>query len=130
MSANATKRDKIGERINELLARSMADDTTDDGRDLDRVERSALNFLHVHGYTDQADTIHCQASDKERWAIWAADSIAWTICRIRAGEWREAVRGYGQIQSYKGHHGGFLPSGLSDHIATIQNRIESKILPR
>ena len=81
---------------------------------------------------------------KDRWEVWAAESIVWTARRLRAREtslrinppgdtWettqatREALRGWGQIREYRSTNGGYLPIGISDHATAIQNRLEAII---
>lgn len=113
-------------RLEELRFRSF-----DRGHDdLDSAERAALLFLNRYGVEDLDKVISYSA--EERWQVWAAESIVWTVRRIRAcynGEncWPEVVRGYGQIKEYRGRNSGYLTSSLSDHVIMIQNVLEKRI---
>lgn len=111
---------EVEKRIAELANRG--------GDDLCHSERSALVYLRNAGYEDLASVIRCEG--KERYPVWAAESIVWTCRRLRAKEWREAVRGMAQIFEYKGRNGGFLPAGLSDHANMISNYIQDVISGR
>lgn len=95
--------------------------------DVDRAERSALYFLHLMGVETLASTINVPAESKNRWAIWAAESIAWTADSIRRGEWKYALRGWGKLREEVGRNGGYLPCGLSDHVTTLGNIIEKRL---
>jgi hypothetical protein len=92
---------------------------------LDDAERGALYWLHRAGIENLASTIHY--TGPEKWVIWAAETIVWTVRRLRAGENREALRGFGQLKEYRGHNGGFLPAGLSDYVTVIQNELEGRL---
>lgn len=92
---------------------------------LDQTERSALAWLHVRGIENLASVIHYTGSDK--YVVWAAETIVWTVRRLRAKENREAVRGWGQLCGYKGQNGGFLPANLSDACGVIQNKLEALV---
>ena len=86
--------------------------------DLDRAELAGLYFLRqVTGIeTEEAMRALINYQGKDRWEVWAAESIVWTARRLRAREtslrinppgdtWettqatREALRGWGQIRS-------------------------------
>lgn len=110
---------EIQKRLEELQRKSETD--------LDHIERSALAFLHRAGF-ESLNVIGYTGKDK--YEVWAAETIVWTTRRLRAGEWREALRGYGQLCGYKGQNGGFLPIGISDHVGAIQNALEARIGPR
>ena len=94
---------------------------------LDAAERAALHWLDRCGIVSSDAVLGYNG--KDRWAVWASDALAWTARRLRMGELREALRGYGQLCEYRGRNGGFLPVGLSDHVATIQNALEDAIKP-
>jgi hypothetical protein len=118
---NATT-EKRGAEVQRRLA-ELRDRGTSDA--LDAAERSALHFLDACGIETLASTIHCTGKDK--YAMWAAETIVWTVRRLRAKEYREAIRGWGQLREYRGSNGGFLPVGLSDHAIMIQNAIENLV---
>jgi hypothetical protein len=86
-------------------------------------ERSALLHLERHGIVSLGEVLHIEGSD--RWSVWAADSIVFTIDALRAGRHREALRGWGQVREYHGRYGGFLPAGLSDARDGLQNALEA-----
>lgn len=107
------------ERLQELQARS--------GDAFDAMERAGLYFLNISGVTHEDSVEVLSFAGKDKWAVWAADSMVWTARRLRAGEYREAMRGWGQIREYTGRNGGFLPAGLSDHVYAIQNALEARL---
>jgi hypothetical protein len=77
-----------------------------------------------------ADTDQTLAYEgKDRWAVWAADALAWTAREIHARRWREAIRGFGQLREYVGRCGGFLPYGLNDQVTALQSAIENALAP-
>jgi len=70
-------------------------------------------------------------TDKERLHAWILETLIWTCARLDGGEYREALRGYGQAKEYRGRNGGFWPSGVcSDAAIDIQNHLEDLIAPR
>lgn len=111
---------EVEKRLHELQAKSETA--------LDHAERAALAWLHAQGVADLQGAV-LRVEGPDRWPTWAAEAIVWTVGRIRAGERREALRGFGQIREYQGRNGGFLPVGLSDHVGTIQNLLEALICP-
>lgn len=84
-------------------------------------ERSALFYLQSVGAPSNGAFLS--------WHAWAADSIVWTIGRLRAGYPHEAVRGLFQVYEYTGRAGGFLPAGLSDARDALRNHIEKLLRP-
>lgn len=107
-------------RLNELRGRAVSD--------VDRCELAGLCFLNRCDVSTLDSVITYRVeTNKDAHAIHAAESIVWTARRIRAGEWREALRGWGQIHHYRARNGGFLPIGISDCVGTIQNILEAKI---
>lgn len=66
--------------------------------------------------------------DKDRYLYLAADTILTGLRAANWGEWKLACRCWAQACEYRGRHGGFLPSHLSDALGELRNRCES-VLP-
>lgn len=67
-------------------------------------------------------------SDKDRYTAWLAESIVWTIVRIRAGDNREAIRGLLQASDYCGRIGGYWPTThLGDAFIALRNHFEDAL---
>lgn len=71
--------------------------------DFSSYERQALLLLVTLGYGEKTvREVEAQyfADAKERYLVWLAESVIWTITEIRAGRNREALRGLLQIYTY------------------------------
>lgn len=93
--------------------------------DLDRAELGSLVFLRQSGIEHLNTVISYEGKDK--WQVWAAESIVWTVRRIRGKEWKEVLRGWGQVREYRGYNGGFLPVGISDYAIVLQHILEKAL---
>ncbi len=87
-------------------------------------ERAALWHLAILGAPDEVTQPNWWPNEAVRWEAWAAESIVWTIARLREGYPHEAVRGVFQVYEYTGRRGGFLPAGLSDARDALRNYVE------
>jgi hypothetical protein len=120
---NATRKQSYYERpVEELLeeARAKRDEWAP-------YERGALLLLQQLGvHYPGAATSFDNGKPGDKWSAWAADSILWTIDRIRADVPHEAVRGIFQVYEYSGR-AGFLPSHISDARSALRNYIEDKL---
>lgn len=105
-------------RLDELRAKS-------DSSEFDRIERAGLFVLDREGVESCEEVINIPAESKNRWTCWAAETIVWCARQMRVGEWRAAMRGWGQLREYTGRNGGFLPYQMNDQAYAIQNCLEA-----
>jgi hypothetical protein len=88
----ATDSAEIQRRLRELQEGDHSD------KPLDQIERFGLRMLDRMGYeTLQACN---NVSDPIRYEVWTYETLVWTARRCRAGEWKEALRGWGQAREY------------------------------
>src|SRR5579859_429664 len=92
---------EVQRRLAELQARSETE--------FDHIERKGLFVLDREGIENLAQVIQIPAEAPNRWACWAAETIVWCARRLRNREYREAMRGWGQLAEYRGRNGGCLP---------------------
>lgn len=95
---------------------------------LDQIERFALFMLDRMGYeTLQACTA---TTGPTRDAVWTYETIVWTARQLRAGRWKEAMRGWGQAREYYALARRTHPcvAGTLDQIVAIQQYLERNAL--
>lgn len=87
--------------------------------------RTCLRALSRAGYTETLDTIH--ADGKDRWEVWALDSVIFACECLESLDPIGALRGLAQAKEYTGRNGGFLPAYIADAIRSVQDELERAI---
>jgi hypothetical protein len=95
--------------------------------DEDRIERAGLWELNRMGFESLGSVTSYTGENK--YEVWYFETLVWTARRLRGREYREAMRGWGQLHEYKvlaREHGAMLGTSV-DHVTTIQNALERQL---
>jgi hypothetical protein len=96
-----------------------------------RYECSALHTLDGAGVEDLSTLLEFTVNmpQSSRYELWLADTIVWTMRKVRAGLLRDAFRGLLQMSEYCGRLGGWPDSTSHDCYTALMNYLQDKVAP-